>query len=81
MFNKNNAKHKLIYADIVANYKFQEGKTFGEMENDIEAIYRSKVESYGLADQGYFSDDQENRENADQKLNEFFEKKSLQGKM
>lgn len=81
MFNKKNAKQPLIYADIVANYHFVEGKTFGEMQSDIDTIYRAKIDAYGLSDKGYFNDDAEAETEADSQLEKFFERKSQQGKM
>lgn len=81
MFRKSEARHPLIYADITANYKFVEGKTFGEMQAEIDEIYRSKVNAYGLADEGYFNDDPESKADAEKSLDEFFEKKKLTGKI
>ena len=81
MFRKNNAKNPLIYADIVANYKFVEGKTLGEMQSDIDTLYRSKIDAYGLSEKGYFFDDAEAQTDADSQLQKFFERKSKQGKM
>ncbi|MCE5205668.1 MAG: hypothetical protein LLF80_06140 [Porphyromonadaceae bacterium] len=78
---RNNAKHPLIYDDIVANYTFTPGKTLGEMQNDIDTTYRAKVEAYGLADQGFFNDDRESNEQAENRLNEFFNNKKIQGKL
>jgi hypothetical protein len=75
MFKKDKAVHPRIYEDIVNNYKFTEGKTFGQMQQEIDAIYRQKVEAYGLADRGFFNDEKELSERADQLMDEFFNKK------
>ena len=75
MFKKDKAVHAAIYQDIVNNYKFTEGKTFGEMEKEIDAIYRQRVTAYGLADKGFFNDEQELNERASRELDEFFNKK------
>lgn len=75
MFKKDKAVHAAIYQDIVNNYKFTEGKTFGQMQQEIDAIYRQKVEAYGLADKGFFNDEKELNERASQELDEFFNKK------
>ncbi len=58
MFKNDLATHPAIYADIVNNYKFKEGVSFGDMETEIDRIYREKVEKYGLAEQGYYNDDE-----------------------
>jgi hypothetical protein len=75
MFRKNEAVHPRIYDDIVNNYKFTEGKTFGQMQQEIDAIYRQKVEAYGLADRGFFNDEKELSERSGKELDEFFNKK------
>lgn len=75
MFKKDKAVHPRIYEDIVNNYKLTEGKTFGQMQQEIDAIYRQKVEAYGLADKGFFNDEQELNERASRELDEFFNKK------
>jgi hypothetical protein len=75
MLKQNEAVHPKIYADIVRNYKFTEGKTFGEMEREIDEIYRQKVDAYGLADHGYFHTDEVNKERVEKELTEFFDRK------
>lgn len=75
MFRKDKAVHPRIYEDIVNNYKFTEGKTLGQMQQEIDAIYRQKVEAYGLSDRGFFNDEKELSERADQLMDEFFNKK------
>ena len=75
MFKKDKAVHPRIYEDIVNNYKFESGLTFGQMEQAIDQIYRQKVEAYGLADKGFFNDDKEHNELASRELDEFFNKK------
>jgi hypothetical protein len=45
------------------------------MQQEIDAIYRQKVEAYGLADKGFFNDEQELNERASRELDEFFNKK------
>jgi hypothetical protein len=75
MFRKDEAVHPLVYKDVVDNYRFTEGKTFGQMQQEIDAIYRQKVEAYGLADKGFYNDEKELSERASQELDEFFNKK------
>jgi hypothetical protein len=75
MFRKNEAVHPLVYKDVVDNYRFTEAKTFGEMEKEIDSIYRQKVEAYGLADKGFYNDEKELSERSDRGLDEFFNKK------
>jgi len=75
MFKSEKAVHKEIYADVAKKPKFVEGKTFGEIENEIDAEYRRRVEAYGLAEQGYYNDDAENAERFGKKLDDFFSKK------
>ena len=75
MFKKDKAVHPRIYEDIVNNYRFTEGKTFGQMQQEIDAIYRQRVTAYGLADKGFFNDEKELNERASQELDEFFNKK------
>lgn len=58
MFKNDLATHSAIYADIVSNYKFKDGVSFGEMKTEIDQIYRQKVEAYGLAEQDYYNDDE-----------------------
>ena len=73
MFRKNEAVHPLVYKDVVDNYRFTEAKTFGEMEKEIDSIYRQKVEAYGL--KGFSNDEQELNERASKELTEFFNRK------
>lgn len=75
MFKQDKAVHAAIYQDIVNNYKFTEGKTFGQMQQEIDAIYRQRVTAYGLADKGFYNDEQELNERASRDLDEFFNKK------
>ena len=75
MFRKDEAVHPKIYEDIVNNYKLTEGKTFGQMQQEIDAIYRQRVTAYGLADKGFYNDEKELNERASQELDEFFNKK------
>jgi len=75
MFKKDKAVHAAIYQDIVNNYRFESGLTFGQMEQAIDQIYRQKVEAYGLADKGFYNDEQELNERASRELDEFFNKK------
>ncbi len=75
MFKKDKAVHPRIYEDIVNNYKFESGLTFGQMEQAIDQIYRQRVTAYGLADKGFFNDEKELNERASQELDEFFNKK------
>ncbi len=75
MFKKDKAVHAAIYQDIVNNYKFESGLTFGQMEQAIDQIYRQKVEAYGLSDRGFYNDEQELNERASRDLDEFFNKK------
>ncbi|MDN5305558.1 MAG: hypothetical protein PWQ53_217 [Bacteroidota bacterium] len=75
MFRKDETVHPRIYEDIVNNYRFTEGKTFGEMEKEIDAIYRQRVTAYGLADKGFYNDEKELNERASRDLDEFFNKK------
>jgi hypothetical protein len=75
MFKKDKAVHAAIYQDIVNNYKFESGLTFGQMEQAIDQIYRQRVTAYGLADKGFFNDEQELNERASRELDEFFNKK------
>lgn len=75
MFRKDETVHPRIYEDIVNNYRFTEGKTFGEMEKEIDAIYRRRVTAYGLADKGFYNDEQELNERSGKELDEFFNKK------
>jgi len=75
MFKKDKAVHAAIYQDIVNNYKFESGLTFGQMEQAIDQIYRQRVTAYGLADKGFFNDEKELNELASRELDEFFNKK------
>lgn len=75
MFKKDKAVHAAIYQDIVNNYKFESGLTFGQMEQAIDQIYRQRVTAYGLADRGFYNDEKELSERASQELDEFFNKK------
>ncbi|MDN5296365.1 MAG: hypothetical protein PWQ71_471 [Bacteroidota bacterium] len=75
MFKKDKAVHAAIYQDIVNNYKFESGLTFGQMEQAIDQIYRQKVEAYGLSDRGFYNDEKELNERASRELDEFFNKK------
>jgi hypothetical protein len=75
MFKKDKAVHPRIYEDIVNSYRFESGLTFGQMQQEIDAIYRQKVEAYGLADKGFFNDEKELNERASRELDEFFNKK------
>ena len=75
MFKKDKAVHPRIYEDIVNGYRFTEGKTFGQMQQEIDAIYRQRVTAYGLADKGFYNDEQELNERASRDLDEFFNKK------
>ena len=75
MFKQDKAVHAAIYQDIVNNYKFTEGKTFGQMQQEIDAIYRQRVTAYGLADKGFYNDEKELNERASRDLDEFFNKK------
>lgn len=75
MFKKDKAVHAAIYQDIVNNYKFESGLTFGQMEQAIDQIYRQKVEAYGLSDRGFYNDEKELSERASRDLDEFFNKK------
>ncbi len=75
MFKKDKAVHAAIYQDIVNNYKFESGLTFGQMEQAIDQIYRQRVTAYGLADRGFYNDEQELNERSSQELDEFFNKK------
>jgi len=75
MFRKDEAVHPKIYEDIVNGYRFTEGKTFGEMEREIDEIYRQKVDAYGLADHGYFHTDEVNKERVEKELTKFFDRK------
>jgi hypothetical protein len=75
MFKKDKAVHAAIYQDIVNNYKFESGLTFGQMEQAIDQIYRQRVTAYGLADKGFYNDEKELNERASRDLDEFFNKK------
>lgn len=75
MFKEKEATHPLIYADIVANHVFLEKKTIGEMEKEIDTLYRQRVEAYGLAWLGFYENDQISRDLAEKGLTEFFNKK------
>jgi hypothetical protein len=75
MFKKDKAVHAAIYQDIVNNYKFESGLTFGQMEQAIDQIYRRRVTAYGLADKGFYNDEKELNERASRELDEFFNKK------
>lgn len=73
MFKKDRAIHEKIYADIVSNYRYRDGASFGEMEKEIDEIYRQKVDAYGLSEKGYYNDDPSTE--GSKFLDEFFEKK------
>lgn len=75
MFKENEAVHKAIYNDVAKNQRFEEGKTFGQIEAEIDCEYRRRVEAYGLAEQGYYNDDAEAAERSGKKLDDFFNKK------
>ena len=73
MFKTEKAIHENIYSDIVNNYKYRDGATFGEMQEEIDGIYRQKIDDYGL--KGYFNDDAGSKETADKELSEYFDRK------
>jgi len=75
MFQKEKAVHSAIYQDIVNNYKFTDGKTFSQMESEIDTIYREKINAYGLSEQGYYKTDAERKERADKEMSEYFDRK------
>lgn len=75
MFKEEKAIHREIYADVAKNQRFTEGKSFGEVENEIDAEYRRRVTAYGLADMGFYDDDAEAMERSEKKLTDFFSKK------
>lgn len=55
MFRENEAVHPEVYKDLVKNQTYSDGLTFGQMEEEINAKYREKVDAYGL--KYYFTTD------------------------
>ncbi|MDO5665573.1 MAG: hypothetical protein Q4G63_10005 [Bacteroidia bacterium] len=82
MFTKREkAVYPLIYDEVARNHRFTEGKTFGEISDEIDTIYRQKLDAYKLSDKGYFTDDEIATKRDEKEVTDFFNRKAEQGKL